>query len=175
MNQFEPLHPRGSSNEGPRLSEELVRKLEATMEYFSLRLQQACPKLGERLVALGETALTPAEFQEELWCVRPGNDSILATQLARIDGLVKSIGLISSILQLQKEPPPGSPLMALRGIAQRISSLRDAAQNHDLGTIGSVHPVNQFESVNFSLAALFEQHADEFEAIAPSTRTPRRG
>ncbi len=162
QNREQPLAPLN-----PRLSEELVAKLESTAEYFSDRVRRVSLRLGERLASLDVDPTVPADLELSLWFPPGSHGDAIPTELRRLSGMVRTLDILTDLLAIQRENSASQPNEAAYRMSSLAQSLRCCAEDYDLATIGTRSEVNKLESLNLSLASLFEQHGRELGALLP--------
>ena len=158
----QPLAPSNT-----RLSEELIAKLESTAEYFSDRVRHVSLRLGERLASLDVNPAVPAELELSLWFPPGSQGDAIPIELKRLSGMVRTLDILTDLLAIQRASSASQPSEAAYRMSSLAQSLRCCAEDYDLATIGTRCEVNRLESLNLSLASLFEQHGRELGVPLP--------
>lgn len=151
----------------PRLSEELIAKLESTAEYFSDRVRHVSLRLGERLTSLNVVPTDPAELELSLWLTPGSQGDPIPIELKRLSGMVRTLDVLTELLAIQRDNSASQAKQAAYRMSCLAQSLRCCAEDYDLATIGTRCEVNPLESLNLSLASLFEQHGRELGVHLP--------
>lgn len=155
------------------LSPGLLRKLTHTSEYLSSWIERRCRQVGTRLVEFaGNADPNPKSVRALLYS--GGNDFYrIPHQLEHLRGMIKAHGLLTSISRLSSERTSDRRALSARHMSYLVASLRDCAQDPEIGTIGRTCEINRFESIDNSLASIYEQHRQEIDQTAPPTRRVR--
>lgn len=156
-----------------QLSADLIAKLADTSQFLSDWIETRCHTLGAALKTFADSSEpTVAAVRADLH--KPGSDSYtLADHLQHLRSMTKALELTTSIISLSSNPGSNPDAANGRRIRHLLGTLQDIAKNPDLGSIGRDNPINKFETIDSSLASIFEQHKAELTLVLAPPRGAR--